>query len=121
MSIQADITTALTAGSGVASKQIATDAVPQDWRAPYVMFKRTHHEQVMTLLGPEGTENSIFDFVCVSTTKQGAIDLAAATVTAIEAATALANKYRVPVSGQQDYETNDDEFIETVSYSFWHA
>lgn len=123
MSILSDIKTALDVSgvtSIVGSDGVFTDAAPQDKALPLVVLKRTVYAPVMTLLGPEGTANSVYVFECWASTKSGAIALGAAVGAAIEAAAGLSAKYRLPYDGEE-YEPALDQFCEPVQYSFWHS
>ena len=122
MSIQADIKTALDAAAVTAivgSAGVFTDAAPQDKELPLIVWKRMKFEQVMTLVGPASTANSIYLFECWASTKAAAMALASAVSAAIEAAASLTNKYRLPYEGEE-YEPTSDQFCEPIQYSFWH-
>jgi hypothetical protein len=124
VSILSSIKTALDV-SGVTSivgaDGVYSDAIPQDKTLPAVVLKRTLFDPVMTLQGPEGTANSVYVFECWASTKSGAIALAGALGTAIEAAAGLSTKYRLPYDGDEQYEPTLDQFCEPVQYSFWHS
>jgi hypothetical protein len=117
MTIQTDIITAL---ASVASGKVYPEAAPEDVAVPLVIYRRIAHEPLMTLQGYSGSTRSSFVFECWATTKQGALTLAASVITAIDAASPLTTKYRENVSGE-DYESQYDQFVEPVQYSFWHA
>ena len=115
MSIQSDITTALAA---VASGAVYPDAAPQDAEYPFVVYRRTGFEPIMTLAGPATNGRSTFVFEAYATTLAGALTLAASVVAAIAAA--FPGAYREPADGEQ-YEPVVDAFMEPAVYSFWHT
>lgn len=117
--IHADIAAALLAG---AVTRCYPDAAPEDTPPPLTIFRRTSYEPVMTLQGYAGTAKSIFVFENWDVTKLGAIARAAAVTVAIEAAVAstLPIQYREFASGES-YEPQSAEYLEVISFSFWHA
>lgn len=123
MSIASDIKTALDVvgvTSLVGSDGAFPDAAPQDKALPLIVWKRTKFDQVMTLVGPASTANSIYVFECWASTKSAAMALGAAVATAIEGASAIKNKYRMAYEGEE-YEPVLDQFCEPIQYSFWHS
>lgn len=117
MSIQSDIVTAL---AGVAGGRVYPQAAPQDAALPFVVYRRVAYEPVNLLGGRADNARSTFTFECWGATLDAALTTAAAVVAAIEAAAALATRYRVDAPGDE-YEPAVDVFMEAVGYSFWHA
>ena len=117
MSIQSDIVTAL---ASVAGGRVYPEAAPEDAALPFVIYRRTLYEPVMTLTGYAGATRSAFMFECWATTKAVALSTAAAVQSAIEAAAPITTKYREPASGE-DFEPASDQYVEPVAYTFWHA
>lgn len=123
MSIQADIVTAL---SGVADDKVyPAGEVPDDTEPPFVAYRRTLLDPVMTLQGYAGTSKSVFIFECWGqktasvSAKQSSLTLADEVIDAIDASSIL-TKYREPVSGEE-YEPEVLELMEPVQYAFWHT
>ncbi len=117
MSIQSDVITAL---AGVASDRVYPEAAPQDAVLPIVIYKRAHFEPLMTLTGYAGTTKSTFVFECWGTTKAEALSIADSVTAAIDAAAGITIKFREPIGGE-NYESQSDQYVEPVSYSFWHS
>ena len=114
MSIQSDITTALAA---VASGQVYPDAAPEAVDYPFVVYRRTAFEPIMTLQGPADNARSTFVFESYATTLAGALTLADAVIAAIVAA--FPGAWR-EAGDAETYEPVVDSFMEPVVYSFWH-
>lgn len=119
MTIEADIVTALAA---VAGGRVFPEAAPEKYALPMVIYVADGHEPLMTLGGFEGTTKSTFTFECYGNTKAEALTTAVAVKAAIDAAltTTLKTGFRLPVS-KDAYESTTMEFMEPVSYSFWHT
>lgn len=124
MSIQSDIITAL---AGVADDKVyPAGEVPDDTEPPFVAYRRTLLEPVMTLQGYAGVSKSTFIFECWGqktdsvSAKQASLTLADEVIAAIDADTTIRTKYREPVSGEE-YEPDVLELMEPVQYSFFHA
>lgn len=119
MSIHTDIVTAL---EGVVDDRVFVEAAPQDIVLPMVIFLRRNRDPLQTLLGSTGDVNSEFVFECYAKTKLEALDVADDVRAAIVAAkdTVLPVQYELPVSSE-DYEPEVMEYMEPVSFGFWHS
>lgn len=125
MTIHSDILSAL---ATVAGGRIYADAAPEKAPLPLVIYRRTHHEPIQTLVGEDETPEarSVFVFECwgkssdAESAKASALSTAQALVTAMNAASAIQIKRRVPVHGEE-FEPQTLEVMEPVSYSFWHT
>ena len=115
MTIQSDITTAL---ASVASGRVYPDAAPQDAAMPFVVYRRTAFEPIMTLQGAATNARSTFVFEAYATTLAGALTLAASVVAALVAA--FPGAWREAADGET-YEPVIDAFMEPAVYSFWHT
>lgn len=119
MTIEADIVTAL---ATVCSGRVFPEAAPEKYILPMVIYVGEGQEPLMTLGGFEGTTKSTFVFECYGNTKAEALTTAASVRAAIDAAllTTLKTGFRLPVN-KDAYEPTTMEFMEPVSYSFWHT
>jgi hypothetical protein len=119
VSIQSDVVTALT---GVASDHLFPEACPKDIVLPMVIFVRTSRSPLNTLLGATENVYSEFVFECYSKSKPEAVALADDVRAAIMAAktTTLPVQFELTVT-TEDYTPQTMEFMEPVSYGFWHA
>lgn len=117
MSLQSDIKTAL---AGIAGNRVYPEAAPDAASLPLVVYRKAGSEPLMTLQGYAGTTRFTMVFDCWARTYAEAITLADQVRTALEAAAALKPMYREPADAD-DYEPVVDQFVEPVSYSFWHT
>lgn len=122
MTIQSDLITALAvvALDATGQAKVFPEAAEQDTLLPLVIYKRINSEPLMTLAGYGGLTKSTFVFECWGATRSSSLDTAAEVIVAIDAATGLTIKFRETVSGE-DYESASDQYVEPVSYSFWHV
>ena len=118
MSIHTDIVTAL---EGIVSDNVYIEAAPPEIVLPMVIFVRKNRDPLQTLLGSTGDINSEFVFECYAKTKLEALDVADDVRAAIVAAmdSVLPVQYELPVSAD-DYEPIVMEYMEPVSFGFWH-
>lgn len=115
MSVQSEIVTALAA---VAGGRVFPQAATADAVKPFVIYKNNGSEPVMTINGYAGITRTSFTFDCWGATAQSALDTAASLRTALEISSFKWVREPTPDNG---YDSESDEYVEPVVYSFWHV
>lgn len=119
----------VTAAQGASLAIYPEGEVPENAKLPFTTYRRTLLDPVMTLAGPEGTIHSEYLFASwgrksegagATTAKASAIATANAFDAAIQAATAITCRFRLPVAGE-DFDDETLLLMEPRRWSFWHT
>lgn len=116
MTIETDVVSALTA-AGVTAVYPA--AAPQDAEKPFVVYRVAKVQPINTIHGTTVITGSDFVFECWAASAAAARTSAAAVRAAIDGAGATLTFERIPAP-EDGYDQDVDEYVEPVSYRFWH-
>lgn len=115
MTIETDVVSVLTA-AGVTA--VYPSAAPQDAAKPFVVYRVAKAQPITTIHGTTVITGSDFVFECWAANVEGARTLASSVRTAIDASVTL-TKERI-AAPEDGYDPDVDEYVEPVSYRFWH-
>jgi len=115
MGIQAEIVTAL---ASVAGGRVYPQVAPQSAAKPFVVYRMTGSDPLMTIDSVVHITRYSFVFDCWAGTAQSALDIAASLRTALEIDSLKWVRDPAPENG---YSPESDEYVESVAYSFWQV